>query len=346
MRVAVYHGVGDVRLEDLEEPEAGPGEVKLRVAYNGLCGTDLHEIFDAQRAIPSEPHPLTGASAPLVIGHEIGGTVVAVGAGVDDVPIGRLVAVEPLHRCHTCPSCLAGDGNLCDRLAFHGLSTNGGGLAEHTVVRREMIHLVPAGLTPEAAAMVEPLSVAWHAVERSGVHGGATSAVLGGGPIGIGIFLTLRQRGIDALVVEPSADRRAIVANLGATTIDPATGPVADQLRDHTGGRGVDVCFETSAVVASLENALGATAKHGVIMLLASFRQPVPPVLGQALAKEIDIRTTYAYRGEFPAVIDSVAAGDFPFDGWVTTMGMSRLDDALGELRAGRLLKVLIDPWS
>ncbi|MGD9797029.1 MAG: alcohol dehydrogenase catalytic domain-containing protein, partial [Acidimicrobiia bacterium] len=141
MRAAVYHGVGDVRLEDVEEPEVGPGEVKLAVVLNGLCGTDLHEVFDSQRAVPSSPHPLTGVTAPVILGHEIGGTVVEVGAGVDDLEIGALVAVEPLHRCGACPSCDAGDVNLCDRLAFHGLSTRGGGLAERTVVRREMVHL-------------------------------------------------------------------------------------------------------------------------------------------------------------------------------------------------------------
>lgn len=342
----MYHGTGDVRLEEVEEPVAGPGQVKLRVAFNGLCGTDLHEVFDGQRAIPSEPHPLTGAQAPLIIGHEIGAIVEALGAGVDDLALGALVAVEPLHRCGGCPSCLAGDVNLCDRLAYHGLSTGGGGLAEFTVVPREMVHLVPAGMTPEAAAMVEPLAVAWHAVERSGIEAGQTAAVLGGGPIGIGIMLTLRLRGIDATVVEPSPERRAVLAGLGAAALDPAAAPVADQLRAHTGGRGPDVCFETSAVVASIENALAATAKHGTIVLLASPRQPLPAVLGQALAKELTIRTTYAYHGEYPAVIEAVAAGGYPFDGWVTTLPMTRLDEALTEMKAGRLLKVLVDPWS
>ncbi|HEY2332967.1 MAG TPA: alcohol dehydrogenase catalytic domain-containing protein [Acidimicrobiales bacterium] len=344
MRAALYHGVGDVRLAEIDEPVAGPGQVKMQVSFNGLCGTDLHEVFDSQRAIPSEPHPLTGARAPLVLGHEIGGTVVAVGSGCEDVAVGALVAVEPLHRCGACRSCLAGNFNLCDRLAFHGLSTGGGGLSEFTVVPKEMIHAVPAGVTPQGAAMVEPLSVAWHAVTRAEVQTGQSAAVLGGGPIGIGIYLALRLRGIEALVVEPSADRRAVLATLGATVLDPAEGPVAGQLLDATAGRGVDRCFETSASVVSLESALAATAKHGVVMLLASPRQPLPPVLGLALAKELDIRTTYGYHGDFPVVIDAVAAGLVPFDGWVTTMPMSRLHEALDEMHAGRLLKVLIDP--
>ncbi|MGD9797299.1 MAG: zinc-binding dehydrogenase, partial [Acidimicrobiia bacterium] len=213
-----------------------------------------------------------------------------------------------------------------------------------TVGRRELVHLAPAGVRGVGAAMAAPLSVAWHAVDRTGARSGQAAAVLGGGPIGIGILLTLRLRGVDAFVVEPSPDRRAAVAALGATALDPADGPVPEQLRAFTGGRGVDVCFETSAVVASLENALGATAKHGVVMLLASPRQPLPAVLGLALAKELDLRTTYAYRGEFPAVLEAIAAGGFPFDGWVTTMPLSRIDEALAGMRAGHLLKVLVDP--
>jgi threonine dehydrogenase-like Zn-dependent dehydrogenase len=111
MRAAVYHGVGDLRLEDIEEPVTVPGHVKLRVAYNGLCGTDLHEIFDSQRAVPVEPHPLTGARAPLVLGHEIGGSVVEVGEGVDDLEPETVVAVEPLMTCGVCRWCRSGDRN-------------------------------------------------------------------------------------------------------------------------------------------------------------------------------------------------------------------------------------------
>lgn len=344
MRAAVYHGVGDLRLEDVDEPIVGPGQLKLRVAYNGLCGTDLHELFDEQRAIPSQPHPLTGAVAPLILGHEIGATVIDVGPGVTDVAPGSLVAVEPLRTCGVCRWCRSGDRNLCEVLAFHGLSTGGGGLSEYTVVPRDMVHVVPEGVSALGAAMAEPLAVAWHAVDRSGVHAGETAAVLGGGPIGIGIYLTLRLRGVDAVVVEPSRYRRDVVESLGARVIDPAGGPVADQLGDVTGGTGVQTSFETSATIASIEAALGATIKQGVVMLVASPRQPLPPILGLALAKELEIRTTYAYHGDFAAVLAAIAGGGYSIDGWVVTVGMSQIHQVLADLRAGRLLKVLVDP--
>ena len=346
MLAAVYHGVGDLRLEDVEEPVIQPGHVKLRVAYNGLCGTDLHELFDSQRAIPSEPHPLTGAMAPLVLGHEIGGTVVELGEGVRDVEPGSLVALEPLRTCGVCTWCRSGDRNLCDVLAFHGLSTGGGGLAEFTVVPTEMLHVVPEGISARHAAMAEPLAVAWHAVNRSGLTSGHLAAVFGGGPIGMGIYLTLRLRGIDAVVVEPSKTRRDVARRLGADVIDPADGPVDKQLRELVGEGGVRGCFETSANVASLEAAIGATSKHGTVMLLASPRQPLPPILGVALAKELEVRTTYGYRGDFPAVLGAIATGAYRIDEWTVTAGLTEINEVLTELRAGRMLKVLIDPGS
>jgi (R,R)-butanediol dehydrogenase / meso-butanediol dehydrogenase / diacetyl reductase len=344
VRAAVYYGVGDLRVQDIEEPMVHPGEVKLRVAYNGLCGTDLHEIFDSQRAIPSQPHPLTGVTAPVVLGHEIGGTVVEVGAGVTGVEPGSLVAVEPLRTCGSCRWCRSGDRNLCDVLAFHGLSTGGGGLAEFTVVPQQMVHAVPEGVGELGAALAEPLAVAWHAVARCGLSSGCTAAVLGGGPIGIGIYLTLRLQGIQAWVVEPAQARRDAAQRLGAEVIDPAEGPVAEQLRAATGGDGVRASFETSATISSVEAAIGATAKHGTIMLLASPRQPLPPILGLALARELEVRTTYAYCGDFPAVLAALAGGAYPTDGWVVTAGLTEIDGVLAELRAGSLLKVLVDP--
>jgi len=342
----VYHGVGDLRLEEVKEPVAHSGQVKLRVAYNGLCGTDLHEVFDSQRAVPSEPHPLTGARAPVVLGHEISGTVVDVGDGVSDVEPGALVAIEPLRTCGACRWCRSGERNLCEVLAFHGLSTGGGGLAEFTVVPRGMLHVVPDGVSPEAAAMTEPLAVAWYAVERSGVSSGQSAAVFGGGPIGIGIYLTLRLRGVEVTIIEPSNARRDVARSLGAEVLDPSDGPIDDQLRASTGGEGVHASFETSAVVESFEAALRSTLKHGTVMVLASPRQPLPPILGVALAKELDIATSCAYCGDFPRVLEAIVAGQYPTEGWVVTAPLTEISEVLSELRAGRLLKVLVDPWS
>ena len=143
MRAAVYYGVGDVRIEDVPEPTPGPGEVKIELAFNGVCGSDLHEYFSAPTFVPVEPHPQTGVSAPVVLGHEFSGTVTEVGADVTSTAPGQRAALRPTYSCGTCASCLRGLPNICRVLAFHGLSASGGGLAEHTVMPADMVHPLP-----------------------------------------------------------------------------------------------------------------------------------------------------------------------------------------------------------
>src|SRR5215510_14188915 len=142
-RALRYHGREDVRLEEVDEPVAGPGDVILRVAYNGICGSDVHEYFDGPIAASREPHPLTGCAMPCILGHELAGEVVEVGPGVDDVSIGALVAVEPIETCGTCAYCRNGHRHLCRKTAFHGYHRAGGGLSDYTAVRRDMVHPMP-----------------------------------------------------------------------------------------------------------------------------------------------------------------------------------------------------------
>jgi (R,R)-butanediol dehydrogenase/meso-butanediol dehydrogenase/diacetyl reductase len=346
LRAGVYHGVEDVRVEDVEEPVAGAGEVKVRVAFNGLCGTDVHEVYDGARAIPvGQPHPLTGVMAPVILGHEAAGHVVDVGTGVSGLEDGALVVIEPIRRCGVCPPCRAGAYNMCDVVAFHGLATTGGGLAELTTVPREMVHVVPPGVSPELATLVEPLTVSYHAVARSGVVAGQRVAVHGGGPIGIGVLLTLLAQGIaPVLVVEPAPERQAIVTSLGGSVVDPADGPVKDQVLDRTGGQGVHVSFDTAGAATSFAAACASTAKQGMVMVVAAPHVPAEAVLRLMLVRELSVRTSFAYCGEFPAVIDAVAAGAYPTEGWVSVVGLSDVVDAFARLRAGHAMKILVDP--
>ena len=167
MRAAVFYGREDVRLEQVDEPRPGPGQVKIQVGFNGICGSDLHEFYSGPIGIPTVPHPLTGAHAPVIMGHEFGGTISAVGDGVDDIAVGDLVAVNPIHTCGHCGPCLSGDTNLCMVAAFHGLMAHGGGLSDQTVVERTMVHPMPEGLDARHAALVEPLAVSYRSVRRA-----------------------------------------------------------------------------------------------------------------------------------------------------------------------------------
>src|SRR5437870_3917303 len=208
MRAALYYGRQDLRLTSVPEPEPGPGELKLRVRYNGMCGSDLHEYYDGPITTRSTPHPLTGVQNPVIMGHELCGEVVALGEGIDDLIIGNLVAVEPVETCGRCLHCGIGQYNHCPSLAIQGYN-RAGGLAEYTVVKRRMAHALPPGVTALQGALIEPLAIAWHTVNRCAVSAGQTVAIHGAGPIGAGAFLTLRRRGVEAIVVDPSPARRA-----------------------------------------------------------------------------------------------------------------------------------------
>ncbi|MFE4756782.1 2,3-butanediol dehydrogenase [Streptomyces mirabilis] len=347
MRALLYYDTGDVRIEDVAEPEPGPGQVKLRIAYNGICGSDLHEYFDGPGMIPvSAPHPVTGLRAPVVLGHECGGEVVAVGDGVDDLTVGTLVAVEPIQRCGSCPDCLAGRYNLCSHMGIFGYTTGTGGMAEYTVVDRVMAHPLPAGFSARQAAVIEPLAVAYHAVRRADVLPDQTVAVHGAGPVGLGAALTARHLGAKVLVSDPSPVRRAVAQALGDFTIlDPAADGLDSMIRHVTGGRGVDASIDAAGAAPALRVAVDTTAKGGCIVVAGVHHQPLRLAPAPLMLGEIDVRPSMTYRGEFPLVIEAMAAEAYPLDGWVSTIPLTDIvKDGFEALRQGSAVKVLVDP--
>ena len=345
MRAAVYHARNDVRLEDVEDADPGPGQVKIAVAYNGICGSDLFEYYHGPLGIQTSPHPLTGAVLPQILGHEFGGHVVATGAGVADVSVGDLVAVDPIHVCGSCTYCLAGDTNLCVMAAFHGLSARGGGLSDFTVVDRRMVHVLPAGLTPRHAAVVEPMAVALRSARRAEVSEGQTVVVFGAGPIGLGAFFACRWLGARPIVVEPSAERRAILAELGAPTIlDPTTDDVASAVLDLTGGVGAHAAIDAAAKPATFAAAFTTTRRRGTISIVGIAHEPLPLDPIAMFASEITVRASNAYSDDFPMTIGAMTEGAFPLDGWVTSIALEDLIDGGFEvLREGKAMKILVE---
>ena len=336
MRAALYYGPGDVRLEDVPEPDPTPGTVKVRSLHNGLCGTDLHQYFVG----PMSPAPL-----PTVVGHEFSGEVVELGAGVTSVAVGDLVAIEPLWPCGTCAPCLEGDPNLCPEVLCHGLGGPGGGLSEFTVVRERMAHKLPEGLGPVHGALVEPMSVAYRAVLRAEPRPGDAAVVFGAGPIGIGAFLALRALGVDDVtMVEPAVERRAAVAALGAERVlDPATTDVVADVREHTGGAGARVVIDAAGVPASFTAALGVAAPRGRVVTVAAYMEPVPYNPTEVMMREREIVSSFSYNGEFDAVIEHMAAGRYPTDGWVERVPFDDQLSAYDRLHRGEAIKLMID---
>jgi (R,R)-butanediol dehydrogenase / meso-butanediol dehydrogenase / diacetyl reductase len=344
MRAALYFGREDLRLMSVPEPEPGPGEVKLRVQYNGICGSDLLEYFDGPVTTRNSPHPLTGVHNPVIMGHELCGEVVALGAGVDDLATGTLVAVEPVETCGHCLYCGLGQYNHCPELAIQGYN-RAGGLAEYTVVKRRMAHQLPPGVTALQGALIEPLAIAWHTANRCAVEAGQVVAIHGAGPIGAGAFLTLRRRGVEAIIVDPSPTRRAALAGLGARTVlDPTACDVVAAIRDLTGGRGAHASIDAAGGAKAFAAMLHGTRIDGTAVVVAIHHEPViiPPF--DLLMPEVRLTGVALSVNAFPSVIEEMARGSYPLEGWVETIPFDGvIEQGLERLRRQQGMKIVVD---
>jgi (R,R)-butanediol dehydrogenase/meso-butanediol dehydrogenase/diacetyl reductase len=347
MRAAVYYGNHKLEVEDVPEPSVRDGHVKVKVSRNGICGTDLHEYFDGPIFIsPDAPHPLTGKSMPVVMGHEFSGTVTEVGAGVSDVSEGDRVTIEPVYRCGECRPCRTGHYNLCTQVGFHGLMEDGG-MAEYTVVPRNQVHHLPESVSLEMGALVEPMSVAYHAAVLGDVNDQSRALIYGAGPIGIGLWFALRGLGLTEIdVVEPAQHRRRSIEALGARTLDPTEVDVAELIADRTNGDGVDAAFDAAGVEPAVRSALDCIGERRPLVSVAIYEKPLTTPLINLVLRERRIQGTICYTADdYRAVIDLMARGHYDTTGWVDTIPLSGVvDQGLEVLRAGRAMKLLVDP--
>ena len=319
MKAARWHGVKDIRVEDIQDPQPGPGDVKVKVAWTGICGSDLHEYLAGPIFVPvDEEHPLSHDKAPITMGHEYCGTVTELGDGVTDLAIGDRVAIEPIFACGTCPACLEGKYNLCDSLGFVGLSGGHGGFAAHSVVPARMVHKMPDDLSMEQGALVEPAAVALHAVRLSKIKAGDKAAVFGAGPIGLLVVESLRVAGASEIhVVEPSEVRRQKALDLGATSvIDPTSTDAVAEIRSATGG--VHVAFEVTGVPRVMPQCIDATRHEGQVLVVSIWEQEASFQPNTVVLKERQVQGTIAYRNVYPAVMALMTQGYFSADQLVT----------------------------
>ncbi|QLJ04022.1 2,3-butanediol dehydrogenase [Streptomyces sp. NEAU-sy36] len=347
MKAARIYGKEDLRIEEVPEPTPGPGEVKLRNAYAGICGSDLHFYFYPE-SLPfglDKPHPLTGATLPQILGHEFSGTVVEVGEGVEDVKVGDRGAVYPLAvSCGKCAACRKGLFFSCPLMASLGANLTGGGLAEYVTVDASKLHVLPESVDLRMGALVEPMAVAWHAVSRSGVEPGGTALIAGAGPIGIGSWFALKARGVEkVLVSEPSADRRALMSGLGAHVIDPVNEDLAAAVASLTDGDGVDVAVDAAGAGPAFTSALAGLAPGGRLVVPALHEHPTQLQPTQLMMRETEIVGAVGYRpAEFDEVIAAMADGFYDTTGWVQELPLEGILDAIHSLRGGVGGKILI----
>lgn len=351
MKAARFHGRGDIRIDDVPDPQVGPGQVEVSVDWCGICGTDLHEFLEGPIFIPQKgaPHPITGSELPVVMGHEFAGVVSAVGSGVADVREGDRVAVEPYYVCGECVACTAGRYNICRKLGFVGLSGQDGGFAERCVVDARWVH--PLGDLPtDIGALVEPLAVGYHAVRLSGLRPGGTAAVFGAGPIGLVTTAALKAAGAGRLiVVEPAAARKAKAAGAGADEVlDPTGTDVPDAIRDLTAGAGADVAFECAGVDAVLAAAIGSVRPGGTVVNVAIWGHVPQVAMNDLVLSEVSVIGSLAYCGDHADTIALLRDGKVDAQQFITgRIGLTDLvDGGFRELIDNKEenVKILVSP--
>ena len=289
---------GVARLVERPEPQAGSGEVLVRVAYAGLCGTDLSTFLGKNPLI----------AYPRVIGHEIAGDVVALGAEVDARWLGRRVAVSPYKNCGTCAACRVGRPNACSRNETLGVQRDGA-LTELAAV--PVTRLVPSDTLPlDLLAMVEPFSIGMHAVRRTEVEAGDTVLVLGCGGVGAGAIAAAAERGARVIGLDLDERKLAQATALGATdVIDGAAPDVAGRVRSMTGGEGPSVVIEAVGNAATYRLALDVVAPCGRIGCIGWLKGDVPLEARLIVLKEVDIRGSRNATDELSAVVAMFESG-------------------------------------
>jgi 2-desacetyl-2-hydroxyethyl bacteriochlorophyllide A dehydrogenase len=330
MNAVYYEGGGSFSVADCRVRPPGAGEVRLDVAYCGLCGTDLHIAHGAMDArIPT----------PMVIGHEMSGTVAEVGDGVDTVHPGDRVVVRPLDTRESTPAD-RGFSHIGRGLKFIGIDSPGALQASWTVPAFTT-HAVPPAVDLRLAALAEPLAVACHDVRRGELAAEETALIIGGGPIGTLIALVARSRGARVLVVEVDEGRRALARELGLTSLAPE-----DDLASAIGEVGAEVVFEVSGSAPGILAATKHAAIRGRVVVVAIFPEPKPVALFDLFWKELEVRGARVYEPEdFEAAVRLLADDSLGLERLITAVEpLERVPEVFDELRNGRqAMKILVD---
>ena len=324
IQAAFYRGDRTFEVELRPAAPPGPGEVSVRTAYCGICGTDMH-VFHGN---------MDGrVGTNRVIGHEMSGTVEAVGAGVAGPRPGQRVVVRPLDHCGDCPACSEGFNHICHNLTFLGLDTDGA-LQEVWNVPSHTIHRIPDSLSMQHAALIEPVAVACHDVRLSGLRQGEFAVVIGGGPIGILVAMTARDAGADVLISEVNPHRLEIARRVGFRTVNPKEQDIARAVGDRTGGKGADVVFEVSGTQAGVDAMTAVAAARARIVMVAIHAQKPSVDLFRFFWRELKLSGARVYEPEdYERAIAIVAGGGIDADAIITDINpLSAIQSAFESL--------------
>jgi len=292
-----------LEMTDVSAPQPGEGEVLVRVAACGICGSDVHGYDGSSgRRIP-----------PLVMGHEAAGIVEQLGPGVTEFARGDRVTFDSTVYCGECANCLRGDVNLCDRREVLGVSCGdyrrAGAFAEFVSVPARIVHRLSANLSFEEAALLEAVAVALHAVSLVSVAADSTALVVGAGTIGLLLQQALRVAGCSRIfVADPDRTRLALSEQLGVTaTISEG---VVERVSELTSGVGVDVAVEAVGKTESIVTCVDSVRKGGTVVLVGNITPEVKLPLQKIVSRQLRLQGSCASAGEYPRAIELIARGE------------------------------------
>ena len=343
MKALLLSEYSKLEVADLPSPVAGPGDVLVRVAACGICGSDVHGYDGSSgRRIP-----------PLVMGHEAAGVIAEVGEGVSRFAVGDRVTFDSTVYCGSCDFCLAGEINLCDNRQVVGVSTpdfrRAGAFAEFVTVPERIVYKLPDELSFAEAAMLEAVSVALHAVVVSEVKGGETTLVIGAGMIGLLILQAARAAGCGRiLVADVDASRLKLAEEAGADVTILASGEaMVQQVLQETTGRGVDLVLEAVGRDETVAAAVDAVRKGGTVTLVGNITPQVTLPLQKVVSRQIRLQGSCASSGEYPQAIELISNGKIRVTPLITAV--APLSDGAQwferlHSREPNLMKIVLDP--
>lgn len=344
MRAGLLTAVHEVQLGEAPDPRPGPRDVLVAVRSVGVCGSDVHYYL---RGCIGEQ---VVKEFPFILGHEAAGEVVAVGPEVRALRLGDRVAVEPGIPCGACEPCVTGRYNLCRTVRFLGTPPVQGAYCEYLAVPEPFAHRLPAELSFDEGAMLEPLAIGLHAADLGSVRPGYTVAVLGAGSIGLVTLQSALAAGAGPVFVsEPLAPRRQAALRIGAAAaLDPNAEDVVSSILNATAGRGVDVVFEAAGAVAAHQQ-LAEVVRHGgtVVPVGSCAEELVPLPLAHFRRKGVTMRFVRRFCHTYPRAIQLARSGKVDLKALVThRFPLEGLADAfrLVEEYAGGVIKAVVAP--
>jgi len=304
MKALVLSEYKHLELQDVPQPVPGAGEVLIGIAACGICGSDVHGYDGTSgRRIP-----------PLVMGHEAAGTIAAVGDGVASLQVGDRVTFDSTVYCGQCAFCRRGEVNLCDNRQVVGVSCGeyrrAGAFAEFVTVPQRIVHPLPDAMSFAEAAMLEPVSVALHAVKVSDLRGGETALVIGAGMIGLLTMQAAKAAGCSrVMIADVDATRLKLAEAMGATEILHLSGSDLSEEVYRRTGCGVDVVLEAVGRNETVQAAIESVRKGGTVTLIGNITPQVTIPLQVVVSRQLRLQGTAASSGEYPEAIQLVGSG-------------------------------------